>query len=47
MNQKRPKSRKEEIEIKNIAGTTCSPLKQIYDYRIQYSNFCETAMSNG
>ena len=28
------KKRKVESEIKNIAGTTCTPLKQIYDSHV-------------
>ena len=35
MNKKCPKSRKKiENEIKNIAGTTCTPLRQIYDSHV-------------
>ena len=34
MNHKCPKSRKVESESKNIAGTTCTPLKQIYDSHV-------------
>ena len=35
MNQKCPRSRKKvESEIKNTAGTTCTPFKQIYDSHV-------------